>query len=187
MATLKQRMIDLTDVLVLKINTLYTMVTGKEPAFLKNTAFNKNFGTTAGTVAEGNDARLVEAFAKKVNAVSVTGDSNKTITVTREDGSILTASFLDRDTEFPDDVINTLTFNVNDDGVLIAITSEGAVLSVSMDGRYSLIGHIHSISDVTGLQAALTAIQNDLNDYRTNQVGVDFPDYAAQLTTGLNF
>lgn len=28
--------------------------TEKEPAFAKNTAFNKNFGTSAGTVAEGN-------------------------------------------------------------------------------------------------------------------------------------
>jgi hypothetical protein len=30
----------------------------KEPAFTKNTAFNKNFGNTAGTITEGNDARL---------------------------------------------------------------------------------------------------------------------------------
>ena len=30
----------------------------KEPAFTKNTAFNKNFGTTADTITEGNDARL---------------------------------------------------------------------------------------------------------------------------------
>jgi len=30
-----------------------------EPAFSKNTAFNKNFGTTAGTVAEGNDSRIL--------------------------------------------------------------------------------------------------------------------------------
>jgi len=29
-----------------------------EPAFAKNTAFNKNFGTTAGTVAQGNDSRI---------------------------------------------------------------------------------------------------------------------------------
>ncbi|MGC9423857.1 hypothetical protein [Vibrio sp.] len=29
-----------------------------EPAFSKNTAFNKNFGTTAGTVCQGNDTRL---------------------------------------------------------------------------------------------------------------------------------
>lgn len=30
----------------------------KEPAFGKNAAFNKNFGTAAGTVAEGNDSRI---------------------------------------------------------------------------------------------------------------------------------
>lgn len=30
-----------------------------EPAFIKNTAFNKNFGTEAGTVAEGNDQRII--------------------------------------------------------------------------------------------------------------------------------
>ena len=29
-----------------------------EPVFSKNTAFNKNFGTTGGTVAEGNDSRI---------------------------------------------------------------------------------------------------------------------------------
>jgi hypothetical protein len=34
---------------------------GAEPAFTKNTAFNKNFGNTAGTVTEGNDPRLSDA------------------------------------------------------------------------------------------------------------------------------
>jgi hypothetical protein len=33
---------------------LQTALNGKEPVFSKNTAFNKNFGTTAGTVVEGN-------------------------------------------------------------------------------------------------------------------------------------
>ena len=32
--------------------------TSYEPSFTKNTAFNRNFGTTAGTVCEGNDPRL---------------------------------------------------------------------------------------------------------------------------------
>ena len=32
-----------------------------EPAFTKNTAFNKNFGTAAGTVTQGNDSRLSDA------------------------------------------------------------------------------------------------------------------------------
>ncbi|MCK9327636.1 MAG: hypothetical protein M0P69_19230 [Bacteroidales bacterium] len=33
-------------------------ISTKEDAFTKNTAFNKNFGTEAGTVCEGNDSRL---------------------------------------------------------------------------------------------------------------------------------
>lgn len=41
---------------------------GYEPAFTKNTAFNKNFGTAAGTVTEGNDARLSDARIPKGTA-----------------------------------------------------------------------------------------------------------------------
>lgn len=36
---------------------------GAEPAFTKNTAFNKNFGTIAGTVMEGNDSRVTTAVS----------------------------------------------------------------------------------------------------------------------------
>ena len=38
-----------------------TKLNGKEPAFAKNNAFNKNFGTAAGTVCQGNDSRLSDA------------------------------------------------------------------------------------------------------------------------------
>lgn len=41
--------------------TLWNTVSSKEPSFTKNTAFNKNFGTTVGTVAQGNDSRLSDA------------------------------------------------------------------------------------------------------------------------------
>lgn len=34
---------------------------GAEPAFAKNSAFNKNFGTAAGTICQGNDSRLFDA------------------------------------------------------------------------------------------------------------------------------
>lgn len=34
---------------------------GAEPAFTKNTGFNKDFGSTAGTVVEGDDARLSDS------------------------------------------------------------------------------------------------------------------------------
>ena len=35
-----------------------TALNGKEPSFTKNTAFNKNFGSISGTVAEGDDSRF---------------------------------------------------------------------------------------------------------------------------------
>jgi hypothetical protein len=40
---------------------LQTVLNGKESVFSKNTAFNKNFGTTAGTVTQGNDSRLSDS------------------------------------------------------------------------------------------------------------------------------
>lgn len=43
------------------ISGLQTVLNGKEPVFSKNTAFNKNFGTTSGTVCQGNDSRLSDA------------------------------------------------------------------------------------------------------------------------------
>jgi len=38
-----------------------TRADNAEPAFSKNTAFNRNFGNAAGTVCEGNDTRLNDA------------------------------------------------------------------------------------------------------------------------------
>lgn len=46
---------------VANIGGLQGFLDGKEPAFSKNTAFNKNFGNTAGTVCQGNDSRLSDA------------------------------------------------------------------------------------------------------------------------------
>jgi hypothetical protein len=43
------------------VTGLQTALDGKESTFTKNTAFNKNFGATAGTVTEGNDARLSDS------------------------------------------------------------------------------------------------------------------------------
>ena len=58
------------------ITNLATTLAGKENSFSKNTAFNKNFGTTAGTVCEGNDSRLSNArtpTAHTHNTSQVTG------------------------------------------------------------------------------------------------------------------
>ena len=43
------------------ISDVYNQLNSKEPAFSKNTAFNKNFGTSIDTVCVGNDVRLSDA------------------------------------------------------------------------------------------------------------------------------
>lgn len=49
------------DMAVQLTNKVAALETGKENTFTKNTAFNKNFGTTANTVCQGNDSRLSDA------------------------------------------------------------------------------------------------------------------------------
>lgn len=46
---------------------------GAEPAFTKNTAFNKNFGSSAGTVCQGNDGRLSNARRSSNISMSLSG------------------------------------------------------------------------------------------------------------------
>ena len=59
----------------LSIKGLYDWVTANFKAtFSENTAFNKNFGTTAGTVAQGNDSR----FDKNKTIVATTTTSSHT-------------------------------------------------------------------------------------------------------------
>jgi hypothetical protein len=41
------------------VTDLQIQLSGKEDSFAKNTAFNKGFGTTSGTVAEGSDSRII--------------------------------------------------------------------------------------------------------------------------------
>lgn len=46
-----------------------TALDGKKDTFAENTAFNKNFGTTTGTVAEGNDSRITDSFQKSTDTL----------------------------------------------------------------------------------------------------------------------
>lgn len=46
---------------------------GAEPAFTKNSAFNKNFGSSAGTVCQGNDSRLSNARRSSNISMSLSG------------------------------------------------------------------------------------------------------------------
>lgn len=53
--------------------TLSPSNVGAEPAFTKNSAFNKNFGGSAGTVCQGNDGRLSDARRSSNITMSLSG------------------------------------------------------------------------------------------------------------------
>lgn len=75
-----------TDTTVALGNHLHTGV--YEPVFIKNTAFNKNFGTSAGTVSEGNHTHTFASLTSKPTTLSGYGitdasNSNHTHGLTR--------------------------------------------------------------------------------------------------------
>lgn len=54
-------------------STINSSFVGAEPAFTKNSAFNKNFGSSAGTVCQGNDGRLSDARRSSNITMSLSG------------------------------------------------------------------------------------------------------------------
>ena len=82
---------------------------------------------------------------KRVVGLTVTGDVDKIITLTFADGTAIQAPFTDKDTlpeNLADIKLNSLNFN-EQTGVLTGLRSDGQQLTVSLDGRYSLLGHTH--------------------------------------------
>lgn len=57
-----------------KVLKLTPGMSGAEPAFTKNNAFNKNFGSAAGTVCQGNDGRL--SNARRASNITMGYDGN---------------------------------------------------------------------------------------------------------------
>ena len=103
---------------------LQTALNGKEPAFNKNTGFNKNFGNTAGTVCQGDDSRLSDARVPlgHAHAISdVTGLeaalNNKQDVITGATGSFTYLKTVD----FVGQTVTTGTINVNN-GIITSIS-----------------------------------------------------------------
>ncbi|MBD3661799.1 MAG: tail fiber domain-containing protein [Arenibacter algicola] len=67
---------------------LQSALNGKENAFSKNTGFNKNFGTTAGTVSEGNHTHTFSSLTSKPTTIGGYGITDS-YTKTEADGKYL--------------------------------------------------------------------------------------------------
>ena len=118
-----------------------SLLNGKENTFGKNTAFNKNFGTTAGTVTQGNDSRLSDTRTPKTHTHPISQITN------------LQSSLNAKENTFS----KNTAFNKNFG------TSAGTVTQGN-DSRLSNArtptAHTHAISDITSLQSSLNAKEN---------------------------
>ena len=113
--------------------------------------FDRKVDKEAGKTLTSNDYTNEEKRTNQANAqkrvvgITVTGDVDKIITLTFADGTAIQAPFTDKDTlpeNLADIKLNSLNFN-EQTGVLTGLRSDGQQLTVSLDGRYSLLGHTH--------------------------------------------
>lgn len=92
----------------------------KEPAFTKNSAFNKNFGSTAGTVAQGSDSRFV---VKRLNILIGSSTTSNKKGVSFSYGTTISSPFFSL----------TITSSNNNDAFcvkVVQITTTSAYLEV---------------------------------------------------------
>nr|DAU26256.1 MAG TPA: hypothetical protein [Caudoviricetes sp.] len=113
--------------------------------------FDRKVDKEAGKTLTSNDYTNEEKRTNQANAqkrvvgLTVTGDVDKIITLTFADGTAIQAPFTDKDTlpeNLADIKLNSLNFN-EQTGVLTGLRSDGQQLTVSLDGRYALLGHTH--------------------------------------------
>lgn len=111
-----------------------------EPAFTKNTAFNKNFGTTSGTVAEGNHSHNIwESISADTGNISASG-LNDTLSIVG--GSGISTSVTG----------NTLTIN----NLGITLKDEGNSVTNTPHTSLNFVGTGVSVTDNNDGSADIT-------------------------------
>lgn len=89
---------------------------------------------------------------KNLLSAAFSGNINKTLTLTRIDGTTITASFIDEQTdENGDTFLNSGIWN-DTNGNITFQRNDATTFSVNIDGRYSLISHSHDLSSLSGIE-----------------------------------
>jgi hypothetical protein len=154
-------------------------ITDAEPAFTKNTGFNKNFGTTSGTVAQGNDSRFSDARTPtahthgNITNAGAIGSTASLPIITTTSGVLTTGSFgttvgtfaQGNDSRFTDarTPLSHSHGNITNAGAigsttnLVVVTGASGVLTTasrdSIDSRTAFppSTHTHGFADITGI------------------------------------
>jgi len=127
---------------------------------LSGGTFTANIGITSGDTTNWDSA-----YNNIITGVTVTGTSNKTLTLTQRNGVTITTSFVDLTGGGAGETITGITFNTTN-GDLILTTNSGSTIPTNLDGRYSLTGHTHDFSGLTN--TGHTHVISEITDFPTN-------------------
>lgn len=149
---------------------------GAEPAFEKNTAFNKNFGTSAGTVMEGNDSRVTTAVSdiaaiKEKNQSQDNEIANIKTKNTEQDTAIAGKANLKGGNAF-----------TGDQSVTGSISATG---SLTVGGNLTVNGTTTSIDSTTlKVSDKLIEVAKDNTVKLTTPAGIVVPNYDGTNSSG---
>jgi len=141
----------------------------KENTFTKNTAFNKNFGTSAGEVCQGNDARLSDArtpishtHGNVTNDGKIGSTTNQVVTTTTN-GVLTTSSRsgIDSRSTFPPDS-HTLASHSDVGGFSDTNPLMNGSVSQGTSDKLSRQDHIHPV-DTSRAAVSHTHVETDLS------------------------
>jgi len=141
-----------------------------EPAFTKNTGFNKNFGTTAGTVSEGNHTHnksQITDFAHTHPITDISGlETELNSKATQDDIDVAIAALVDSSPEALNTLNELAEALANDPNFATTITNQLA-------GKSDL-DHTHVKADITDF--AHTHVKADITDFAHTHVEANITD-----------
>jgi hypothetical protein len=150
-----------------------TSYTETDPVFIASPAFD---------ISSGDITNWDTAYTNRITTLTTTGTSGAATLVSNTLNIPQYAN--DNDNYY----LTSLAFAIGT-GVLTATVSGAGNPIVDLDGRWSLLGHTHGISDVIGLQTALDGKVDDsqvLTDVPSGAVFTDTTDHTALSNIGTN-
>lgn len=146
------------------VTSLEASLSGKEPAFTKNTAFNKNFGTAAGTVCQGNDSRLSDARTPVAHTHTVSSITDLSSAISSKCRELLSAPIVSTSTTPSAEAFRTtLTLAARDVVRIIAFTTSTYTTATTnrrfQVGYRTAAGVFASLGQYTVASAAAAAVR----------------------------
>ena len=170
---------------IANITSLQTSLNAKENAFGKNDAFNKSFGTTAGTVCEGDDFRLSNSRAPTAHTHTIANITSLQASLNAKENSFVKNDAFNKDfgttagsvCEGDDSRLNNARTPTAHTHTIADITS----LQTTLNGK-AASSHSHSISNITNLQTSLNAKENAFG--KNDAFNKDFGTTAGSVCEG---